>query len=71
MNSLRGIPPLEPLRLRLRLRDGGRDAKRPISPRLANVSFGGRWPWVDEPPAMLASAASPCDDDGRPWVRSR
>lgn len=70
MKSLRGIPPLEALRLRLRLRDGGRDAKRPMSPRLANVSLGGRWPWVDEPPPMLASAAPPSDDNGGPWVRS-
>lgn len=41
-----------------------------MSPRLANVSLGGRWPWVEGPPAMLASAAPPCDDDSRLWVRS-
>lgn len=64
--SLRAIPPLEPLRLRLRLRDGGRDAKRPMSPRLANVSLEGRCPWVDEPPAMLASAAALLCDGGAP-----
>lgn len=49
-------PPLELLRLRLRL--GGLEAKRPIFPRLWKDSFRGRWPCVEDPPPMLALAAS-------------
>jgi len=54
------VEPAKPLLelVRLRLREGGREAKRPMLPRLTKDSLRGRWVWVEEESGMEAAVVS-------------